>query len=177
MTSNNTVFISLGSNIGNRFNFLKFGVNSLFTDVNITIKKCSSIYETTPIGFVDQSDFLNMVVELETSYTPIELLKVTKEIQLKAGRQFNVRWGPRTLDLDILLYNQENIEMDDLTVPHPRMYERGFVIIPLREISPNLYIQSVCKSVEQIFQELLDKEGVRLWKSPFGEEELEHLES
>ncbi|RXJ01083.1 2-amino-4-hydroxy-6-hydroxymethyldihydropteridine diphosphokinase [Anaerobacillus alkaliphilus] len=173
----NKVYLSLGSNIGDRYKFLQYGVKSLKDHVNVSIKSCSSIYETSPIGFIDQADFLNMVIEIETSFTPLELLRITQEIQQKAGREFNVRWGPRTLDLDILLYNQENIEMDELNIPHPRMFDRGFVIIPLKEIAPSLYFQSMGKTIEQVYQELLDKEGVRLWKSPFGEEELERFES
>ncbi|QOY37489.1 2-amino-4-hydroxy-6-hydroxymethyldihydropteridine diphosphokinase [Anaerobacillus isosaccharinicus] len=177
MDNGNTVFISLGSNMGNRLEFLKFGVKCLDENVNISIKRYSSIYETAPVGLLDQADFFNMVVEIETFLTPLELLKYTQEVQKKAGRKFNIRWGPRTLDLDILMYNQENIEMDVLTVPHPRMYERGFVIIPLREIAPSLYFSSVKKTIQQVYQELLDKEGVRLWKNPFGEEELGHFEN
>ncbi len=173
----NKVYLSLGSNIGDRYKFLQYGVNSLDQNVNISIKSCSSVYETSPIGFTDQNDFLNMVIEIETSLTPSELLVITQGIQQKAGREFKVRWGPRTLDLDILLYNQENIEMDELKIPHPRMFERGFVIIPLKEVAPSLYFSSVGKTIDQVYQELLDKEGVRLWKSPFGEEELERFES
>jgi 2-amino-4-hydroxy-6-hydroxymethyldihydropteridine diphosphokinase len=177
MNKGNSVFISLGSNIEDRLEFLRFGVMNLMENVNITIKKCSTIYETTPVGFLDQADFLNMVVELETSYTALELLECTQEIQRKTGRKFNVKWGPRTLDLDILLYNQENIEMEQLIVPHPRMFERSFVMVPLREVAPCLYFSSIKKSIQEVYQELLDKEGVRLWKNPFGEEELEHFEN
>jgi 2-amino-4-hydroxy-6-hydroxymethyldihydropteridine diphosphokinase len=177
MNKGNLVYVSLGSNMGDRLEFLRYGVMNLNENVNINIKNCSSIYETTPVGFLDQEDFLNMVVELETSYTPLELLKYTQEIQRKSGRKFNIKWGPRTLDLDILLYNQENIEMEQLIVPHPRMFERGFVMVPLKEVAPSLYFSAIKKSIQEVYQELLDKEGVRLWKNPFGEEELEHFEN
>lgn len=177
MNKENVVYLSLGSNLGDRLAFLKFGVKRLGQDVNISIIKCSSIYETAPVGLTEQPNFLNMVVELQTIYQPLELLKATQAIQQKSGREFKIRWGPRTLDLDILLFNQENIEMDELSVPHPRMHERGFVIIPLRELAPSLYIPSVNKSVQQVYEELLDKEGVRFWKNPFGVEELEHFEN
>jgi 2-amino-4-hydroxy-6-hydroxymethyldihydropteridine diphosphokinase len=167
----NTAYIALGSNIGDRASFLKFGLESLESDVNISIITYSSIYETSPIGYVDQADFLNMVVEINTSYEPLQLLHCTQTIQKDAGRKNDIRWGPRTLDLDILLYNQENIEMEQLIVPHPRMYERGFVIVPLKEINSGLYFPSIDKSVEQVYKELSDKEGVRLWKYRFGEDE------
>lgn len=172
---NNTVYVALGSNIGDRYSFLKFAVTCLKEDVNISFRNCSSIYETTPIGYVDQNDFLNMVVELQTNYSPIQLLEITQAIQNHAGRKFNIRWGPRTLDLDILLYNQENIEMEHLQIPHPRMYKRGFVIIPLREINSSLYFADIGKSIEDLYNELSDKEGVRLWKKPFGEGEFGHF--
>lgn len=171
MNKDNTVYISLGSNMGDRYQFLKFAVNSLKDDQYISVGTCSSIYETMPIGGVDQADFLNMVVEIKTSYTPLELLQRTQLIQNRAGREYHVHWGPRTLDLDILLYNEENIEMEQLRIPHSRMFEREFVIIPLRELNSNLYFPSIEKSIEQVFNELSDKEGVRLWKSLFGEEE------
>src|SRR5690554_4690072 len=125
----NIVYLSIGSNIGERIHYLKFAITALLKDVNISRLRMSSIYETVPIGYTKQDEFLNMVVEIYTTYKPVELLYVTKEIQNLAGRKKSIRWGPRTLDLDILLYNQENVEMEHLQIPHPRMFERGFVII------------------------------------------------
>lgn len=171
MTKENKVYIALGSNIENRFKYLQFGINSLRNDVNISLTKHSSIYETAPVGYLDQENFLNAVVEIRTSYTPIELLHCTQKIQTNAGRESQIRFGPRTLDLDILLYNQENIEMEQLIVPHPRMFERSFVILPLKEIDPHLFFPSINKTIKQVERELLDKEGVRLWKRQFGEDE------
>lgn len=171
MKKDKLVYIGLGSNIGDRYRFLKFAIDSLNEDEHISVIQNSSIYETTPIGFVDQADFLNMVTEIKTAYTPLQLLQRTQQIQNQAGRINNLRWGPRTLDLDILLYNQDNIDMEQLTIPHPRMFERGFMIIPLKELNSNLYFSSIEKSIEQVSNELIDKEGVRLWKNLFGEEE------
>lgn len=171
MNKHNEVYISLGSNMGDRYQFLNFAVNSLNEDQCISVGNYSSVYETTPIGNVDQASFLNMVVKIMTSYTPLQLLNRTQQIQNGTGREYNGHWGPRTLDLDILLYNEENIKMEQLRIPHSRMFERGFVIIPLRELNPNIYFPSIEKSIEQVFNELSDKEGVRLWKNSFGEEE------
>lgn len=176
MSGNNTIYLSLGSNIGDRFFFLKFAINCLLKDENISISGYSSIYETVPIGFVDQANFLNMVIEIKTSYQPLQLLQLTQKIQTDSGRENKRRWGPRTLDLDILLYNQENIEMEQLMIPHPRMFDRGFVIIPLREVNPHLYFPSIEKSVNEVYEGLTDKEGVHLWMK-FGEDELGHSES
>jgi 2-amino-4-hydroxy-6-hydroxymethyldihydropteridine diphosphokinase len=171
MKKDKLVYIGLGSNIGDRYQFLKFAIDSLNEDEYISVIQNSSIYETAPIGFVDQADFLNMVTEIKTVYTPLQLLQRTQQIQNQAGRINGLRWGPRTLDLDILLYNQENIDMEQLTIPHPRMFERGFMIIPLKELNSNMYFPSIEKSIEQVSNELIDKEGVRLWKNLFGEEE------
>ena len=165
---NNLVYIALGSNIGVREEYLLFGLKELNEEAGLTINRVSSIYETDPVGYLDQQDFLNMVIEVSTSYSPEQLLQVTQEIESKAKKNTPVRWGPRTLDLDILLYNQENIKMDDLMIPHPRMSERSFVIIPLKEINPQLILPHEQVTVSEIYRRLTDKEGVRVWKMNNG---------
>src|SRR5699024_9592520 len=107
----------------------------------------SSIYETAPVGFIDQADFLNMVIEVETRLSPIELLDVCQEIELRLGRERVIRFGPRTIDLDILLYNQENLETERLSIPHVRMHERAFVLVPLAEIAHSYKIVKWDKQV------------------------------
>jgi 2-amino-4-hydroxy-6-hydroxymethyldihydropteridine diphosphokinase len=171
MNKDKQVYLSLGSNMGDRYQFLKFAIDRLIEDEHISVIQNSSIYETAPIGFVEQEKFLNMVIEIKTAYSPVQLLESTQQIQSQAGRIDKFYWGPRTLDLDILLYDQENIKTEQLIIPHPRMFERGFVIIPLRELNSKLYFSSIEKSIEQVSNELTDKEGVRLWKNLFGEEE------
>ncbi len=158
----------MGSNIEIREDHLLLGLKELDNDKQITVKNVSSIYETVPVGYLEQQDFLNMVVEISTTYTPEQLIKITQKIESKAKRNTPVRWGPRTLDLDILLYNQENIKMEDLTIPHPRMSERSFVIVPLMEINPQLILPHEQKTVSEIYRRLLDKEGVRVWKMNSG---------
>lgn len=174
---NNIVYLALGSNLGDRFEYLRFAIDQLKKDKNIMVSNCSSVYETSPVGFVEQGDFLNMVLEIKTTYAPLELLKKTQAIEGDSGRVTKFKWGPRTLDLDILLYNQENINLDILKVPHPRMFTRGFVIIPLREITADIYFPTIDKTIEQLYQELSEEEGVRVWKRLFGEGELEHSEN
>ncbi|OLO27402.1 2-amino-4-hydroxy-6-hydroxymethyldihydropteridine diphosphokinase [Alkalihalophilus pseudofirmus] len=165
---NNLVYIGLGSNIRVREDHLLLGVKELDNEKQITVKRVSSIYETAPVGYLDQQNFLNMVVEVSTSYKPEELLGITQNIESKAKRNTIIRWGPRTLDLDILLYNQENIKVNDLTIPHPRMSERSFVIIPLMEINPQLKLPHEQKTVSEIYRRLTDKEGVRVWRMNSG---------
>ena len=105
-------YIGLGSNLGNREQYLRTALARIEGDSAITITKVSSIYETAPVGVTDQPAFLNMVIEIETSYSPSKLLDVIQSIENACGRKRDMRWGPRTLDLDILFYNQENMKSE-----------------------------------------------------------------
>ena len=170
-------YISLGSNLDDRLSYLKGAIAELHKDERISINKISSIYETDPVGYTNQGNFLNIVVKLETDYEVEQLLQKCLQIKLELGRERKIRWGPRTIDLDILLYNQDNIETDDLSVPHPRMHERAFVIIPLLEIEPNIELPAMELPLQKVLEHIPDKEGVRLWKRKDGEDEFAHLES
>ena len=161
----NKVFIALGSNIRPRDQYLERAIERLGNEDSVTIIRQSSIYKTKPVGYVEQEDFLNQIIEIETTYSALELLRVCQRIENDLERKREVRWGPRTIDLDILLYNQENIMMDQLYIPHPRMHERAFVLVPLVELDPNLIIPTIDKSVSE--QLLLlpneEKRGVEKW--------------
>lgn len=135
---NNIAYISLGTNQGNRERFLKSAIKMLENHPQIALSDVSSIYETEPVGFTEQPKFLNMVVKLTTSLSAFELLELTQKIENELGRKRVIHWGPRTIDLDILLYNNDNIKSEQLSVPHPRMFERAFVIIPMLEIDHEL---------------------------------------
>lgn len=150
----NLSYLSLGSNMGDRFEMLRQAVAQLAEQPAVTVTRISSLYETDPVGYTDQEPFLNMVVQLETELTALALLDVCQKIEQNLNRKRLVRWGPRTIDLDILLYNQDRIETDRLTVPHPRMNERAFVLIPLLEIDPGLEVAGT-----------IETDGVLLWKS------------
>ncbi|WP_415273452.1 2-amino-4-hydroxy-6-hydroxymethyldihydropteridine diphosphokinase [Bacillus siamensis] len=166
---NNTAYIGLGSNMGDREHYLRRAVAMLSRHDGVTVSKVSSIYETDPVGYEDQDQFLNMAVEVKTSLTPFELLDVTQSIEAELGRTREIRWGPRTADLDILLYNRENIETERLIVPHPRMYERLFVLAPLKEICPHADHITISDETNQ--------EGVSVWKQKSGVDEFVHSES
>lgn len=155
-------YIGLGSNLGNREQYLRTALARIEGDSAITITKVSSIYETAPVGVTDQPAFLNMVIEIETSYSPSKLLDVIQSIENACGRKRDMRWGPRTLDLDILLYNQENMKSERLEIPHPRMAERAFVLIPLYEINPALVQTLFAKAYEMVKQS--NNQAVTLWK-------------
>ncbi|MCZ0755809.1 2-amino-4-hydroxy-6-hydroxymethyldihydropteridine diphosphokinase [Anoxybacillus sp. J5B_2022] len=164
----NQAYIALGSNIGNRLRYLHEAVKKLAEYEQILVVETSSIYETDPVGYVQQNKFLNMVVHIRTSLSPFALLEVTQKIEQELGRKREIRWGPRTLDLDILLYNHENIETERLTIPHPRMTERAFVLVPLLEIDEHIHIPTMKRHAALLIDELSDKEGVRLWKQKSG---------
>ncbi|NUK32004.1 2-amino-4-hydroxy-6-hydroxymethyldihydropteridine diphosphokinase [Parageobacillus sp. VR-IP] len=166
----NYAYIALGSNIGNRLYYLREAVKALDNHEQISVTATSSIYETEPVGYINQDKFLNMVVKITTALSPFALLEVTQKIEQKFGRKREIRWGPRTLDLDILLYNHENIETEQLIIPHPRMTERAFVMIPLLEINHDIHIPNVSQCLEDFIDRLPDREGVRIWKQKNGED-------
>lgn len=128
-------YLGLGSNIGDRKQQLLKAIDLIGNIKGIKVTKQSSIYETAPIGYTDQPNFLNLCLEIETELSPQQLLKHCLDIEQQLHRVREIRWGPRTLDIDILLYSDNVIETDNLSIPHPRMQERAFVLIPLNDIA------------------------------------------
>ena len=126
-------FVALGSNLGDRMAHLQNAVNG-FDGVDAV----SDVYETKPVGGPEQGPYLNMVMRLETSASPQELLRQCRESEVAAGRVRVVRWGPRTLDADLLWIDGERVDEPDLVVPHPLMYERDFVLVPLADVGADL---------------------------------------
>ncbi|HET7581016.1 MAG TPA: 2-amino-4-hydroxy-6-hydroxymethyldihydropteridine diphosphokinase [Bacillales bacterium] len=161
-------FIGLGSNIGDRMGQLHKALTLLDEYPKVTVTRLSSIYETDPVGYTDQTNFLNMVAEVSTDLSPHELLETALAVEKRLGRKRSVRWGPRTIDLDILVYDQVNIETDVLHIPHPRMRERAFVLIPLAEMNPAFHIPGSQLPLTDYIQQIPDREGVRLWKQNNG---------
>lgn len=173
----NIAYLSIGSNMGDRLETFHKALQLLDSQDKITIENMSSIYETDPVGYTNQACFLNAVIKISTILKPEELLQICLFIENELGRKREIRWGPRTLDLDILLYNQENIETESLIVPHPRMLERAFVIIPLMELDPSIKLPNVNAALDDILNQVPDKEGVRLWKQKNGEDVFALFES
>lgn len=150
----NKAYLGLGSNLGDKKRYLYDAIQYLNHHDQITIIKLSSLYETAPWGYTDQDIFMNLVVEVETSLNSIELLDICQMIENELGRVREIKWGPRVIDVDILLYNEEEINSDRLIVPHPYMIERDFVMIPLAEINPQLVIKGkTAKEWAQVFDE------------------------
>ena len=162
----NTAYLSLGSNLGNRFEMLQDAVQMLREEENIEVIAVSSVYETDPVGYTDQASFLNIVVEIKSPLSADKILSICMETEQTLGRIREFRWGPRCIDLDILLYNDENIVSENLTVPHPRMHERGFVLIPLIELAPNGVHPVTGVSFSDYAKG--QKEGVHVWKTIDG---------
>ncbi|PPA68562.1 2-amino-4-hydroxy-6-hydroxymethyldihydropteridine diphosphokinase [Jeotgalibacillus proteolyticus] len=157
-------YLSLGSNVGDSFDNLQQALLLLQETDGIMITCASSIYKTEPVGFTEQAKFLNLAVEVMTELSPEKLLQACRGIEEELGRKRLTRWGPRTIDLDILLYNAEQIETDSLTIPHARMHERSFVLIPLLEMNPFMIHPVLNESLRMIQQSIGDEEGVELWK-------------
>jgi 2-amino-4-hydroxy-6-hydroxymethyldihydropteridine diphosphokinase len=131
-------YLALGSNLGDRLANLQLAVDALARVPGIQIDAASRVYETAPVGGPPQDPYLNAVVAIETSLDPYELLHRCQQIEALAQRERSERWGPRTLDVDILLVDDVRVDGDELTIPHPRMWERGFVLAPLRDVAPGL---------------------------------------
>lgn len=145
-----TAYIGLGSNMGDKLGNLNDALSNIKKLSDTTISLVSSVYQTAPEGYKDQDWFLNAVVRLETSLSAQSLLKELLNIENQMGRVRTIHWGPRVIDLDILLYNMNTINQPDLIIPHPRIMERAFVLVPLLEIEPQLEMPSGTKLLETL---------------------------
>lgn len=147
-----TAYIGLGSNLGDKKRYLDQAVASLNDMRECKVEKVSSYIVTKPYGDVEQDDFLNACLILKTLLSPMELLERLHDVEREAHRQRVIHWGPRTLDLDILMYDDEVTESDDLIIPHTEMHKRGFVLKPLCEIAPNKRHPVLKKTIRELAQ-------------------------
>lgn len=127
-------FLGLGSNVGDRLATLQRAIDLLAAEPGIKVLRTSRVWETDPVGGPEQPDFLNVVAEIDTALEPLDLLEAVNRVEATLGRTRDVRWGPRTIDIDILLIGDLTIDDPRLTVPHPRMHQRAFVVMPLLEL-------------------------------------------
>lgn len=155
-------YLGLGSNLGDREQFLRQAVSSLADLPETMVLQISSIYETEPVGFTEQEAFLNAAVKLKTGLSPENLLLACQAIEQQLKRVRSLKWGPRTIDIDILLYEDLQLCSPVLTIPHPLLDERLFVLIPLAEISPSLTWNGL--TVQQRIN-LLRPEGITYYKA------------
>ena len=166
-------YLGLGSDMGDREASLNAAVTRLAGNPSTTILKSSSIYETAPWGFTDQPDFLNCVLEIETRLSPLALLVQAKDVEQEIGRQPSRQYGPRLIDVDILLYGSETLHLadPDLQIPHPRMEQRAFVLIPLAELAGELTHPTLHRTISEIAGKVEGREGVSLWGPPLSPED------
>ncbi|MDB1123047.1 2-amino-4-hydroxy-6-hydroxymethyldihydropteridine diphosphokinase [Vibrio algarum] len=158
-----TVYIAIGSNLNDPVNQTKNAIEALKNLTKTQFLQASSLYSSAPMGPQDQPDYINAVVEIQTELTPIELLNLTQAIELEHGRvRKGERWGPRTLDLDILLYGNDVIHSERLVIPHYGMHEREFVLYPLAEIAPNLKLPGGIELSNLLLK--VDKNGLSVWQ-------------
>jgi 2-amino-4-hydroxy-6-hydroxymethyldihydropteridine diphosphokinase len=159
-----TAYLSLGSNLGNRAANLRSALESLET-AELHIKAVSSIVETVPVGETTEPVplYLNLVAEAETSLPPEALLKHTQSVEKAIGRTPTFRWGPRTIDIDILVYDQVTLESEELTIPHPRLFERAFALLPLEEIAPGLRFADGSTLSERLNNPAITTQGLQRW--------------
>ncbi len=151
------VYLGLGSNIGNRVAHLDEAIARINAHNNITVTRQSNIIETEPYGNVDQDKFMNMCVEIDTDLSPVALLETVLEIEQQMGRERIIDWGPRNIDIDILIYEDLEINLDDLQIPHAEMHKRMFVLEPLAEIAANVVHPTFGVSIKTLKQQLQDE--------------------
>jgi 2-amino-4-hydroxy-6-hydroxymethyldihydropteridine diphosphokinase len=163
-------FIGVGANLGDRWATIRGALAALAGEPGIAAVEASAVYETEPVGVRDQPEFLNLVAGVETTLTPEQLLAVLHKLEKAAGRcrDREVRWGPRTLDLDLLLYEDERRAGPDLILPHPRMWERAFVMVPLRELLMRAarFDRPVWAVARRRLAATPDSAGVTRWNPP-----------
>jgi 2-amino-4-hydroxy-6-hydroxymethyldihydropteridine diphosphokinase len=158
-------YVALGSNLGDREEMLRQALGFMHGHSDIRVVRVSGIYETDPVGYTDQPPFLNMAAAVKSDLAPVQLLRQLLAIEHKLGRVRDIRWGPRTIDLDLLHMEDTVIDTEELTLPHPRMMERAFVLVPLRDIAGPAFPER--ETVESAAANALaeGKEGIVLWNT------------
>lgn len=155
------VFLGLGSNIGDRLEYLQSAVDALHGHPKLRVDAVSSVYETEPVGGPEQGAYLNMVVRAATLLSPRGVLKLAHSVEQILGRERSERWGPRTIDVDILLYDRVTIRRRNLEIPHPRLAQRPFALVPLMEVAPGMKLPDG-RSIASTLAGLAPIEGVTM---------------
>ena len=165
-------YLCLGSNLGNRADLIEKAVSLLGLCENIKIVRTSALYETEPWGVKNQNWFLNLAVEIKTTLSPEQLLAKCNEIEKRLGRnrELEQRWGQRTLDIDIIFYDKDIINCDNLKIPHQNMHQRAFVLVPLLELIPDFVHPIMNKTISDLYEDLEDVEEIFLYGTRINEQ-------
>lgn len=161
----NKIYLSIGSNINNRIEFIKQAIHMLTYSNIIFDTKISSYYETEPIGYKNQNNFLNIAVEAYTQHNPFELMNLIKSTEYLIGRKIRQRWTQREIDIDIIFYNDLILDTPKLNIPHILMHDRNFVLIPIAELNSNLIHPNFNKNIKQLIEENDDKSYIKKLKT------------
>jgi 2-amino-4-hydroxy-6-hydroxymethyldihydropteridine diphosphokinase len=153
-------YIGFGSNIGDRSKHIQNAIHALSKTGGISLQKISSVYKTDPVGYEAQAQFLNGAASIQTSLSPLSLLHTLKNIETLIGRQHRIHWGPREIDLDILIYGDLRLQTEKLVVPHSEMHLRRFVLVPLAEIAPDLVHPVFQETIQTLLERLEDDKSV-----------------
>jgi 2-amino-4-hydroxy-6-hydroxymethyldihydropteridine diphosphokinase len=154
------VYIGIGSNVGDKVRQCEQAISEILKVDRHKLLAKSPLFKTKPIGYTSQDWFVNGVIKIETEMEPLELFRILKAVELQLGRTQTFRWGPRSIDLDILFFDDEEVRTEELQIPHPRLHERQFVLIPLVEIDRQLVHPTLKKTVGELLEELKEDQGV-----------------
>lgn len=160
MGLNKKAYIGIGSNIGKKIENCKKAIELLKENPQIKIAKISDFYETEPVGYKEQEWFVNCAIEIETDLNPQPLLLLCHTIESELGRERKIKYGPRIIDLDILLYNNDIIDTTELKIPHPEMHKRRFVLEPLSDIAPDAVHPVLKKTIVELLESLTEKVAI-----------------
>jgi len=158
-------YIGIGSNLGNKVDQCKKAISEILKVDHHKLLAKSSFFKTQPVGYTSQDWFVNGVIKIETDLEPMDLLRTLKAIESRLGRLKTFRWGPRSIDLDILFFDEREIQKEELQIPHPLIHERQFVLIPLAEIDPGLIHPVLRKTVQELLEDLKLDHGVEKLQS------------
>ena len=165
-----TAYLGLGTNLSDRWSNLREALRLLAAGSGLRLARCSQVYETEPWGVTEQPRFLNCVAEVSSTLAPEPLLAQCKEVEERLGRVPGPRWGPRLIDVDILLYGTQVVELPDLEIPHPRLHLRAFALVPLAELAPSAVHPVLGRNIGELAQAVEGRDSV----TPAGDIQLAH---